>query len=1292
MADSNANTANIEVLRSLFDGGLGALFEDKEVCAYFKEGLKEAGCRPPFHIIVFTLLRKLALLGWDFGGQTLRSRLLDLLARNQRVSRWLDRIANICRECEDKNRLKDIMLAHLRGDRIGGPGPKVDDATDEAVLRQLYTKDRFDQQDKQFDAIAAAFQDLLVEKSGDRIAPHLGWAKGSHLTIADSIRYNSGLYGFVGRERELDLLDRFCGDLSMAAPGNRFSWLLLTGPGGEGKTRLALEFTTQRIGANWKAGRLSLQDLRQFRYGEWLPAKPTMIVIDYPAQGPDEVHALLANLARRHLAFDWPVRVLLLEREAGGEWFDRVSPSTGDGAAIRDCVFAQEGEPLLTGMRVRPIETPEIVAMMESRFRTAGFAPPPPEQLLNAVFKADSRRSESNRSPRPLFAAAVTEVMIAALGRGEKIDTSWIDALARADVLGDIIKRDREAQWMPCAESQQVLEQHENLVALATLAAGVKRSDLHELLSEIAGLFPDPRGTGDRPLREELIQRMSGYNDGRIAPLEPDLLGEYFLLDRLERIEEVAGKEARHRFCAIAFELGRGEMEGVVLRTTIDFTDRVEKLDWLFAGADVSLPPALATSLDIHFTAAEDFARRERLRQSLAKVRAFAKNVVRSNNLITSHWLRLDRFARAISEAMHTALDDGSLQLERLSMGELAGLATMPYRDTPSANWVERFFLEVKRRLEGDEVSAVDVKLGTLTELRGWMASLLARRSMSLESIKDMMSTIDRSIEKASKSLGEEKIGTIMNLLSMTDECHRGIRDLAWAEIRARCDSDPTFFDTLGGQVNAELLGYAKRDRIEDLLEQVNSTLDSFVADSGSGGFQILAGLLGVQRFPERAPSAAQAIADMLDHGVYPMEKVSFQQVIDTNAILKLYNQDAAVAGLKAELNARSRRKLILDAAHLPGDSLGVAMYEFRDCPAFIDQLLKEIRDHLTGLVGDQFPLPIRALAAFAKIIRRHLPDLQDEFHALLLERRESLVAAIRRSTISDLAYAARQDSMLINAELVATLDQAEWDRRKRLPAKSLLYGGTLAYVLMRGGASAFGGALAEGLARRNHRHDLGFASRRGRTNWLPPRLFQEMSRIAACCRNEKIARNYLRQRQHDLWLAYAHSPFDTLATGVSSLWPFDRTILAWPEWLWPALLVRLQKHLRGQDEDVDNENEIRFIRLLGAVSILLGDDALAHPLQGYAKRIGLGERASIQVLPHRKEATQVESHQLEFWLGLRFLDRFGGAPVNLNADLLRLTGNLLEANVTTPTDSVNESVARELLEWIEQKLGAGEN
>lgn len=694
MVDVKNSAENRALLEQIAEGGLSALFDDAEICGYLKEGLKEAGCRPPFHIVIFAVLKKAALLGWDFGGEALRSRLLALLAGNERLTRLLDGVANLCRSCEDRNRLKDMMIAHLRGETYDGTPPRIDDATDEEVLRQLYTTQRFDAHDERLAAVAETLQDLLAEGSADAIAPLLGWVEGGTATLADSIRYNSGLYDFTGREPELDLLSRFCGDISLAVPGNRFSWLLLTGPGGEGKTRLALEFTTKRIERNWRGGRLSLPALKGFRHGEWFPAQPTFIVIDYPAQEPEEVHALLANLARRHRAFDWPVRVLLLEREANGEWLECIVPDTGDGGAIRALAYVQDGQAMQEGVQITPLAPEAVAALMQGRFRKASLEAPEVSLLLSAASKADSRSKA--RSPRPLFAAAVAEVMIAGLQGGETIDENWISALASQNVLSSIINRDRSEHWrIRAGGDPQVLELHENLVAFATLAGGVCRADLHVLPASVAALLPDLALKAAHPLREELVQRMGGYEKetGRIAPLEPDLLGEHFLLSRLTRIQEVAGQEARRALCLSAFELNADTAEEVAFRTAVDFPDGAEQLEWLFPGGDASRCPGLATTLDGHLRFAGDHLRRERLHSRLAADGAFARSLTRCGVHVIAHWMRMPEFADQVGDALRAAVKSGNYEFASLPISQVVGLLELcsgqQFDEVRTAAWDE---------------------------------------------------------------------------------------------------------------------------------------------------------------------------------------------------------------------------------------------------------------------------------------------------------------------------------------------------------------------------------------------------------------------------------------------------------------------------------------------------------------------------------------------------------------------------------------------------------------------------
>jgi hypothetical protein len=198
------------VLATLIESGLGELLDNDEVCTTLKQGLREAGCAPPTHIIVFALLKKGLVLGWDFGGTALRSRLLQWLGRSETLLGLLIKVGAICRDHKDADAVNQMMLAHLRGERGTAAPPEIDDTTDGAVLAQLYAMERFNTLDSEIGEIANLLQDLLIERStSDAIDTRLGWAEGGSASLADAIRYNSGNHRFTARHDEIALLHRF---------------------------------------------------------------------------------------------------------------------------------------------------------------------------------------------------------------------------------------------------------------------------------------------------------------------------------------------------------------------------------------------------------------------------------------------------------------------------------------------------------------------------------------------------------------------------------------------------------------------------------------------------------------------------------------------------------------------------------------------------------------------------------------------------------------------------------------------------------------------------------------------------------------------------------------------------------------------------------------------------------------------------------------------------------------------------------------------------------------------------
>ena len=147
------------------------------------------------------------------------------------------------------------------------------------------------------------------------------WRADAGMAASQLLRAEEALLPFdSARKPDVDELNSWLDDNTW-----QLSVRLVTGPAGQGKTRLALELCRQRIQSDWYAGFLD-SDVESNR----LPAiwqalrklnQPLLIVIDY-AETRQTAFLALLNAALQTQA-ELPIRMLLLARDAG-EWWDNL--------------------------------------------------------------------------------------------------------------------------------------------------------------------------------------------------------------------------------------------------------------------------------------------------------------------------------------------------------------------------------------------------------------------------------------------------------------------------------------------------------------------------------------------------------------------------------------------------------------------------------------------------------------------------------------------------------------------------------------------------------------------------------------------------------------------------------------------------------------------------------------------------------------------------------------------------------------------------------------------------------
>jgi serine/threonine protein kinase/tetratricopeptide (TPR) repeat protein len=353
------------------------------------------------------------------------------------------------------------------------------------------------------------------------------------------LTFSSRVTRLIGRDAERSRLSEFLDSAST------FSWWLMTGPAGSGKSRIALELCHQ-ASPDWHAGFLSRTE-KTFKWSQFRPSQKTLIVIDYVASRAAEVGEAVLTLCRASSSFKNPVRVLLVERNKGSWWtiFNR-EESQSESAEMAACLHHKE--PL--GLPRLPPKALVQLAEDVVHARNGKWSDARAREFLLRLHQCDSLG-------RPLFAMILAECL-------ETVEPN----APLPDLLCEVLKKEaaRRRNLIPEPDKSQRME---NLLLLATMVNGLlpkAHSFGYLAASDVAGLLPDAD-----LLNEALYNDMAGSAAGSasFAALQPDILGERFVLDRVSA-DGIAGLNAR-RLLLAAWSFQPRDVAVVTLRSAFDF-------------------------------------------------------------------------------------------------------------------------------------------------------------------------------------------------------------------------------------------------------------------------------------------------------------------------------------------------------------------------------------------------------------------------------------------------------------------------------------------------------------------------------------------------------------------------------------------------------------------------------------------------------------------------------------------------------------------------------------------------
>lgn len=368
---------------------------------------------------------------------------------------------------------------------------------------------------------------------------------------------------FVGRKKELKHLEAF-----LAPNKSTLRWLVLNGPGGIGKSRLALEICQVQSTHYWNAGFVD-PSREMIDWRVWQPRIPTLMIVDYAGGKARHVATMLAGLSERSPGHEirHPVRVILIERDGreDSNWLRTILRSSH----------------LVDDTRTRH-ENLELEALDDSW------------PIFEAIEGADQLGREETLSTfaiidpdcRPLHAFLMAD----AIARGE--DVRLWDRLA---LLKNVIQREEQHFWFgPSASDHGTLtpatQAEKRALALATMTGSIARSVLNGQHGQLL-----PRWNIDR--HPKLFAAMTGESvDERVTSVQPDIIGEFFVIEILKETKpdhneliDIAWQNNPHEMSLFVSRLGQdflSELATVeVLETKLDTS--IKRKSWSCAAADL---------------------------------------------------------------------------------------------------------------------------------------------------------------------------------------------------------------------------------------------------------------------------------------------------------------------------------------------------------------------------------------------------------------------------------------------------------------------------------------------------------------------------------------------------------------------------------------------------------------------------------------------------------------------------------------------------------------------------------
>lgn len=396
---------------------------------------------------------------------------------------------------------------------------------------------------------------------------------GEKRTSENEFHYLNNSIGFWGRDEEIKALNNFLKD------DRKILFMSIVGPGASGKSKLVYEFYKQhRHDPNWAVKYIDKPEIeRLLTFDDYSYPKNLVLIVDYAGLYARHLGSWLKYLrSLTDQAFSKKIRLILLERSGmirtelftmPPRWHQDLLHSGEQSADLKDiwyhaACFGPIGE-------LKPLPGDALRQIM-AKYATdhgASVSDEGLELLMTCLGKIDAPHGYASR---PLFALLLAEAYV------DHHDIRKWDSVA---IVEHCIARNQKQWRYLCGDNEELYNVVQTAVLHATATEGLD-----------ADRLPNPI----RQLDDDAFLRLiSGINQesqfhGVLYPMEPDIVGEYFLIHALMK---AACRKDRLQQQAADYWVDTQNFFSVLARCIHDYCHNAVFAKFLREHADLLLPP-----------------------------------------------------------------------------------------------------------------------------------------------------------------------------------------------------------------------------------------------------------------------------------------------------------------------------------------------------------------------------------------------------------------------------------------------------------------------------------------------------------------------------------------------------------------------------------------------------------------------------------------------------------------------------------------------------------------------------